>query len=143
MSRIITVGAAQLGPIARTETRRDAVGRMIRLLDEAKQRGCDLVVFPEAALTAFFPHWYMEDPAEIDAYFEREMPGPETQALFDRARRLGIGFCLGYCELAEEAGRRRRFNTSILVDAEAGRFGEQRLRVPRRHLGLVEMVGFA
>ena len=126
MTRMITVGAAQLGPIARTETRRDAVERMIALLDEAKKRGCGLVVFPEAALTAFFPHWYMEDPAEIDSYFEREMPGPETQALFERARVHGIGFSLGYCELAFEGGRKRRFNTQILVDREGRIVGKYR-----------------
>ncbi len=119
MARILTVGAAQLGPISRKETRRDAVRRMIALLDEAHRRGCKLVVFPEAALTPFFPHWYMETAREIESYFEPAMPGPETQPLFDRAKQLGIGFCLGYCELAEEKGRRRRFNTSILVD-EAG-----------------------
>ena len=72
---------------------------------EAHGRGCDLVVFPELALTTFFPRWWMEDQAEIDAFFEREMPGPETRPLFDEARRLGIGFCLGYAELAVEGGR--------------------------------------
>jgi predicted amidohydrolase len=77
-------------------------------------------VFPEAALTSFFPHWYMEREEEIDSYFEREMPGPETQPLFDEAKRLGIGFHLGYCELSFEGGRKRRFNTAILVD-ETGR----------------------
>ena len=44
------------------------------------------------------------------------MPGPETQPLFDEAKKLGIGFYLGYAELAMEDGRKRRFNTSILVD---------------------------
>jgi predicted amidohydrolase len=58
----------------------------------------------------------MEEQAEIDAFFEREMPGPETQPLFDEARRLGLGFCLGYAELAVERGVTRRYNTSILVD---------------------------
>ena len=32
------------------------------------------------------------------------MPGPETQPLFDEAQRLGIGFYLGYAELAIEDG---------------------------------------
>ncbi len=49
-----------------------------------------------------------------------EMPNPAVQPLFDEARRLGIGFHLGYAELAFEGGRKRRFNTSILVDG-AGR----------------------
>ena len=58
MPRIVTVGAAQLGPIARTESRSHAVARLIALMRQAASHGCDLVVFPECALTAFFPHWY-------------------------------------------------------------------------------------
>ena len=48
------------------------------------------------------------------------MPGLETRPLFDEAQRLGLAFCLGYAELAVEAGATRRYNTAILVDA-AGR----------------------
>jgi N-carbamoyl-D-amino-acid hydrolase len=120
MARVLTVGAAQLGPIARRESRADVVKRLLALLAQAHARGCELVVFPELALTTFFPRWWMEDQAAIDAFFEREMPGPETRPLFDEARRLGIGLCLGYAELVTESGRARRFNTSILVD-RAGR----------------------
>ena len=86
------------------------------LLRQAKDRGAEFVVFPELALTTFFPRWYIEDPAELDSFFETEMPGPETRRLFDTAQSLGVGFYLGYAELAREDGRRRRFNTSILVD---------------------------
>jgi hypothetical protein len=124
--RIITVGAAQLGPIARSEPRSDVIKRLLTLLHDAKTRGCDLVVFPELALTTFFPRWYMEDQAEIDRFFEREMPGPETQPLFDEARRLGLGFCLGYAELTRQNGATRHFNTSILVDQSGHIVGKYR-----------------
>jgi len=120
MARLITVGAAQLGPIARQESRGLVVKRLLDLLGQAQGRGCDLVVFPELALTTFFPRWWMGDQAEIDAFFEREMPGPETRPLFDEAARLGIAFCLGYAELVRAGGALRRYNTSILVD-RAGR----------------------
>ena len=116
MARVITVAAAQLGPIARSESRGLVVKRLLDLLGQAQGRGCDLVVFPELALTTFFPRWWMEDQAEIDAFFEREMPGPETRPLFDEAARLGMAFCLGYAELIQEGGALRRYNTSILVD---------------------------
>jgi predicted amidohydrolase len=89
------------------------------------------VVLPELALTTFFPRWWMEDQAEIDAFFEREMPGPETRPLFEEARRLGIGLCLGYAELATEAGRTRRFNTSILVDRAGRIVGRYRRSISR------------
>ena len=123
MSRMLTVGAAQLGPIARSETRTQVVARMIALLDRAKAHGCKLVVFPELALTTFFPRWFMPDQAEVDAFFEREMPSAETKPLFDAARRHGIGFYLGYAELTPEG---RRFNTSIIVDDEGRIVGKYR-----------------
>jgi len=69
MPRLITVAAAQLGPIARNETRSLVVKRLLALLAEAHGRGADLVVFPELALTTFFPRWWMDDQAEIDAFF--------------------------------------------------------------------------
>ncbi len=126
MPRHLTVGAAQLGPIDRRHTRRDVVERLIALLREASRMGCELVVFPELALTTFFPRWWMEDQAEIDAFFEREMPGNETAPLFTEAKRLGLGFCLGYAELAHEDGRVRHFNTAILVERDGRIVGKYR-----------------
>ena len=126
MTRIVTVGAAQLGPIQRAHTRAEVVARLIAFLEQGAHHGCDLVVFPELALTTFFPRWYMESQAELDAYFEAQMPGPETQALFDVAKKLKVGFYLGYAELTEEQGRTRRFNTSILVDQIGNIVGKYR-----------------
>lgn len=59
MGRAITVGAAPLGPIARSDSRRQVVKRLAELLYEAKGRGGQLVVFPDLALTTFFPRWFM------------------------------------------------------------------------------------
>jgi predicted amidohydrolase len=126
MTRYLTVGAAQFGPVQRSESRQDVIKRLIALLREGHARGCDLVVFTEVALTAFFPHWYITDPAELDAYFETEMPSPITQPLFDEAVRLGVGFHLGYAELAWEEGVKRHFNTAILVDKQGQIIGKYR-----------------
>jgi predicted amidohydrolase len=120
LSRIVTIGAAQLGPIAKDETRKQVVERLVAHLHTAKKAGCDLVVFPELALTTFFPRWFSADQAWVDAWFERQMPGPETQKLFDAAAKLQVGFCLGYAEMVVEDGQTRHFNTAILVD-KAGR----------------------
>jgi hypothetical protein len=113
---LINVAAGQLGPIARNETRAEVVARLSALMRQARSSGCDLIVYPELALTTFFPRWYMEDQVEVDRFFEREMPGPETRPLFDLAGELGIGFYLGYAELALEDGLIHRYNSSILVD---------------------------
>ncbi len=126
MPRAITIAAAQMGPIARSETRAAVVRRLIALMREAAAMGAQVVAYPEAALTAFFPHWWIEDEDQIDAWFEREMPGPDTMALFDEARRLGVGFHLGYCELDLSTGRKRRFNSAILVDHHGDIIGKYR-----------------
>ncbi|RIK44757.1 MAG: N-carbamoyl-D-amino-acid hydrolase [Chloroflexi bacterium] len=126
MTRKITVGAAQFGPVHRTETRQAVVKRLVALLREGHARGCDLVVFTEVALTAFFPHWHMTDEAEIDAYFEREMPSPVTQPLFDEAARLQVGFHLGHAELVWEQGEKRHYNTAILVNKHGQVLGKYR-----------------
>jgi predicted amidohydrolase len=115
MTRILTIGAAQLGPIQRHHTREDVVQRLVSLLQQGAHHKCDLVVFPELALTTFFPRWFVENISEADHWYERSMPSPVTQPLFDEARRLGVGFCLGYAELTEDG---HRFNTQILVERD-------------------------
>ncbi len=123
MSRKFIVAGAQLGPIARSESRSSAVARMISLMEQAHARGARLVVFPELALTTFFPRWWLEDRAEIDAWFEREMPSAETRPLFEKAAELGIGFHLGYAELTADG---QYFNTAILVDETGSIVGKYR-----------------
>jgi predicted amidohydrolase len=115
MSRTITVAAAQLGPIQKAEPRAVAVERMVRLMERAHRRGVELVVFPELALTTFFPRHYHERIEDADRWFETAMPSNETAPLFEAARRWNIGFHLGYAEISEEAGKRHHFNTAILV----------------------------
>ena len=145
MSRRLKVSAAQLGPIHRADSRKSVVRRLVEMLKEADSRGTKFVVFPELALTTFFPRWWMEDQAEVDKYFESQMPSPETLPLFELARSKGIGFYLGYAELTEEEGKTRRFNTSILVGPDGRIVGkyrkvhlpghaEHRPTVPYQHL---------
>ena len=123
MSRVLTIAAAQMGPISRDEPRTSAVERLCAMMRRAKEGGADLVVFPELALTTFFPRWYFEGQAEIDAFFEREMPGPEIQPLFDLARELNIGFNFGYAELTPDG---HHFNAAILVDKDGQVVGKYR-----------------
>ncbi|MDQ1481657.1 MAG: N-carbamoyl-D-amino-acid hydrolase [Actinomycetota bacterium] len=114
MTRIVTVAAAQMGPVARAETRESVVVRLVAMLREAAGRGAELVVFPELALTTFFPRWDLSE-RELLEFFEREMPSSATQPLFDEARRLGVGFHLGYAELTRDD---HRYNTAILVERD-------------------------
>jgi predicted amidohydrolase len=123
MARIVTVAAAQLGPIQQAEGRQSVVARMIALMEEAHARGATFIVYPELALTTFFPRWYEEDRAKMDHWFEATMPSPATQPLFDKAKALGMAMSFGYAELTPEG---RHFNSSILVDRNGAIVGKYR-----------------
>ncbi|MEM8745090.1 MAG: N-carbamoyl-D-amino-acid hydrolase [Actinomycetota bacterium] len=135
MSRVLHVGAAQLGPIGRDETRPEVLERLLTLLRQGAEVGCELVVFPELALTTFFPRWYLDDgglggidaiagdTTELDSYYETELPSPATQPLFDEAKRLAVGFCLGYAELTPDG---KRYNCYVLVDRHGDIVGKYR-----------------
>ena len=123
MTRILKVGAAQLGPIQRDNNRKEVVERLIALLHKGAAESCDLVVFPELALTTFFPRWWSEDISEFDHFFETEMPNQEVQPLFDKAKKLGVGFHLGYAEMTPDG---RRYNTAILVSKNGDMLGKYR-----------------
>ena len=126
MPRKLSAAVAQLGPIHLADSRAAVVKRLIALLREAHAAGARFVVFPELALTTFFPRWWMEDQAEIDRFFENDMPGPETRPLFDLAKEFGVGFYLGYAELTREKGEPRHYNTAILVERDGRIIGRYR-----------------
>ena len=113
MTRNLHVAAAQLGPIQKTDDRKAVVMRLINLLRDAHSKKAELVVFPELALTTFFPRWFVDDISQADHWYETQMPSKVTQPLFDEAKKLKIGFCLGYAELTKTGDR---FNTQILVE---------------------------
>jgi len=129
---MLHVAAAQMGPIARADSRSDVVERLLTLLREAAEAGCAVVVFPELTLTTFFPRWHLDDgdgeeilgdTSDLDSFYETSMPNDATQPLFDEAKRLGIGFSLGYAELTADG---RRFNTTILVERDGSIVGHYR-----------------
>ena len=124
-NRNLRLAAAQLGPIHRDETRSEVIERLLKLLKDAHDKQVQLIVYPELALTTFFPRWFVEEEEglSLDDFYEKEMPGKDTKRLFDAAKDYGIGFCLGYAELTELG---ERFNTQILVDADGLIIGKYR-----------------
>jgi predicted amidohydrolase len=121
--RILNVAGAQMGPIQKAESREKVVQRMLALLDEAKAEGADLVVYPELALTTFFPRYYMQDQAEVDRWFEAAMPNAVTRPLFEVAAKANIVLSIGYAELTPDG---HHFNTQILTDRSGSIVGKYR-----------------
>jgi predicted amidohydrolase len=127
MSRHFRIAAAQLGPLHLSDTRTSATKRLVNLLREAYGMGAKFVVFPELAFTTFFPRYWYEDLTEVDQrFFEYTIPSAETQPLFGEAKKLGVGFYIGYAELVREGSRTRRFNTAILVRPDGSIAGKYR-----------------
>jgi predicted amidohydrolase len=116
MARRLTVAAAQMGPIQKAEGRDVAVARMVRLMETAHRRGAEVVVYPELALTTFFPRWFHENLGDADHWYEHALPSNETAPLFDAARRMGVAFHLGY---AEKTADGHRYNTAVFVHPSA------------------------
>jgi len=121
--RIVTVAAAQMGPIQKADSREAVIKRMIALMEQAKAKGADLIVYPELALTTFFPRWYAEDRKEMDSWFEETMPNAAVQALFDRAILRGMAMSFGYAEKTPDG---HHFNTSIITDKAGKIVGKYR-----------------
>ncbi|CAK7270028.1 hypothetical protein SEPCBS119000_003876 [Sporothrix epigloea] len=131
MARTITVAAAQLGPNKSVPNpggsapRDDAMKRMLTLLEDAAAKGAELVVYPELALTTFFPRAMLTDPAEIAALFEPESPSgpsivesPHLKPLLERATALGVDVSIGYAERWTDAeGKTTDYNTAIYYEA--------------------------
>ena len=127
MTRKMIVAAAQLGGIHLSDSRESVVARLLELLREAHSRKVRFIVFPELALTTFFPRYWFDDQREVDQrFFEASMPSPTTQPLFDQAKKFGMGFYLGFAELAQQAGVTRRFNAAILVAPDGQIVGKYR-----------------
>src|SRR5437870_12880766 len=101
---MLKAAVAQLGPIHLADSRAAVVKRLMAMMREAHAGGAKFVVFPELALTTFFPRWWMTDQAEIDRFFEPDMPNAETRPLFDLAKELEAGFYLGYAEPTQQQG---------------------------------------
>ena len=121
--RKLGLAVAQLGAVNLADTRESVVKRLIEMMREAKSRGAEMVVYPELALTTFFPRYWAEEADVRQRFFEAQMPNPQVQLLFDEAKKLGIGFYLGYAEISDDG---RPYNTCILVNKNAEIVGKYR-----------------
>jgi predicted amidohydrolase len=111
MARSIKVAAAQMGPNNEGTPREAIVERMVTLLEAAIADGVELVVYPEMALTTYFPKKIRPD---FDQFFETEVPPKALEPLLRRAARARVAVHAGFCEKAGGA----YFNSALLTDRD-------------------------
>ncbi|CAG1006847.1 beta-ureidopropionase [Burkholderiales bacterium] len=117
MPRTLTVAAAQTGPVL-SEDMHSMVPTAIRMIDEAAERGVDILAFCELFLSPFFPNRLRED---VDHFFVA--PDCDViRTIVDAARRRHVALVLPFGERAA-AGR---FNAALVVDADGRTVGTYR-----------------
>ncbi len=111
MSRHIKVAAAQMGPNNEGTPREVVVERMLGLLEAAIREQVEVIVYPEMALTTYFPKRIRDD---FDQFFETEVPPKALAPLLRRAAEARGAVHVGFCE---KAGG-RYFNSALLADRD-------------------------
>lgn len=117
MPRTLTVAAAQTGPVL-SEDMASMVPTALRMIDEAAERGVDILTFCELFLSPFFPNRLRED---FDHFFV-DPDGEVMRTIRDAARRRRVALVLPFGERAT-AGR---YNAAMVVDAEGRAVGTYR-----------------
>lgn len=121
MSRKIIVAAGQVGAIHLDADKKSTVQRLIALLQEAAAKRVQLVLFPEATLTTFFPRHFIQSQEELDKFFEHGediTQSPDVTPLFEASQALGVDIVLGYGERTPDG---TGFNTSVYYSASEGK----------------------
>lgn len=101
------IGVAQVNPVLGDF--RGNKDKILQLVSKAKERRCDLVVFPEAALFGYHPFDLLERPEVIDrqdqafAALQKEMPS-------------GVGAIFGLLTRNKNKKGRPLFNSAVLVE---------------------------
>ncbi|WQF89302.1 Putative carbon-nitrogen hydrolase, asp/Glu/hydantoin racemase [Colletotrichum destructivum] len=118
-SRTLKVAAAQMGATNYTDARSKTLDRMLALLDDAAAKGAQLVLFPETAFTTFFPRHLINDPVELDSFFEHGdiVTQPQTKPLFDKATERGTDIAVGFAEKTDDG---ETFNSCVYFHAKSG-----------------------
>src|SRR5437870_13520801 len=111
MPRYLKIAGAQMYPIQDVTPREAIVDRMLVLLDAEARDDVELIVYPEMALTTYFPKRIRQD---FDQFFETEVPPKALEPLLRRAAEARVGVHVGFCEKADG----RYFNSALLTDRD-------------------------
>lgn len=116
-SRVITVGAAQTGPVL-SEDMRTMVPTACRMIEEAAKRNVDILTFSELFLTPFFPNRLVEN---FDHFFTLA-DGEIIQEIRAAARKAEMALILPFGERANTG----LYNAALVCDRRGAVVGTYR-----------------
>jgi len=70
--------------------------RISEILKITASRDVELTVFPELALTSFFPYFWIEDKNFLKNFYEKNNHWKEK--IYDKAKELKVAVAFGYCQ---------------------------------------------
>lgn len=117
MARMITLAAAQTGPVL-SDDWRDSVPGACKMIEEAARKQVDIVCFSELFMTPFFPNQLTHD---ADKYFI-SLPDEAIQPVFQAAADLRIAMVFPF---GEKNGR-HYYNSALVVDKNGKHVGVYR-----------------
>ena len=88
--------------------RADNLARALESMDQAKEAGAEMVVFPELAIDQFFPQYESSEARDI----AEPILGPSTEAIGARAKKHGM---VTVFNLYESDGNGRYYDRRILL----------------------------
>lgn len=135
--RIVRAAAVQIAPDF--EAPEGTLNRVCEAIDEAADKGVQIVVFPET-FVPYYPYFsfvqppVLQGPAHI-RLMERAavVPGPVTLAVAERARARGIVVVLG----VNERDHGSLYNTQLVFDANGALVLKRRKITPTYHERMV------
>jgi len=97
------------------------LNKMLHYIDEAANKGANLIVFPEACLQGYLYSLNHSITAEeFEYHFKNAEPidGPSTMRIIDKAKQRNITVIFGMIEDAEVGGNTVLYNCSVAVGPE-------------------------
>lgn len=130
------------------------LARMLARIDEAAERGIELLAWPETYLSGY-PFWLastggarFDDDDQKAAYAQYlagavRADGPELAALIDRSARRGVALVVGFVERAGGSASTSVWCSAATIDPRRGLLGVHRKLMPTWEERLVWSIGDA
>lgn len=110
-----------LGQISASESRQENLEKALRMMDQAANRGANVICFPEVGFDRFFPQ-----NRAVSEYFDlaETIPGSQTKLLQKKSAELGM---VTIFSLLEEGMKGEYYDSAACIDADGELLGTTRM----------------